>query len=305
MKSAAYVGRFAPSPTGPLHYGSLLAALASYCDARSHQGQWLLRIDDIDPPRMVEGAIDGIQRTLDDYGFEWDGPTLLQSTRLADYQHAVEQLNELSLLYTCACSRKSLKGVSVYPGKCTPATGDTEKWLHEKAQVLSKLQSSNMAAAIRIRISENRVVQDQIQPPHTFHVGADIGDTIVVRRDNLIAYALACAVDDANGITHVVRGTDLLHATGAQLAIMATLHTSMPTYAHIPVVVNTANEKLSKQTKANAIDAMPVVATLKKAWQQLGQNPIEADNIAEFWTQAIAHWQLSKVPKQSQLGPPE
>lgn len=301
MNSASYVGRFAPSPTGPLHYGSLLAAMASYCDARANQGRWLLRIDDIDPPRTAEGAATGIERTLKHYGFEWDGNTQWQSSRTTAYLAAIGRLNDKSVLYPCSCSRKALANAKVYPGHCLPRS-NSESWAQAQEKIRSKLVTNTTEYAIRAHLKANTGFTDLVQSEQRFNALSDLGDTIVLRRDNLFAYALACAVDDSDGISHVVRGQDLQAATGVQIAIMALLNKKAPQYAHIPLAMNSSGEKLSKQTKAPALDALPVLPTLLQAWQHLGQDSLNANSVGGFWSRAVVSWQLAKVPKQSQLG---
>lgn len=304
MTSAQYIGRFAPSPTGLLHFGSLLAALASYCDARKHNGLWQLRIDDIDPPREMPDATARIEQTLQTYGFTWDGPTIKQSARTRTYLDQLEQLNRLQLLFPCDCSRSRLANQSVYPGYCNPVLAASAQTPTEAiALVKEKLLRGNKNHAIRVMIDTDIWFNDLIQGEQVFSDGQP-GDTIVVRRDDLFAYALACAIDDSDGITHVVRGSDLLPTTASQLAIMKRLSLQPPTYAHIPVAVNSEQQKLSKQTHALALDTMPTLATLRKAWQFLGQSELNADNIDGFWREAIPAWQLPRVPKQSQRHTP-
>ena len=302
MKSAHYVGRFAPSPTGPLHFGSLLAAMASYCDAHNHQGTWHLRVDDIDPPRAMPCADEQIQRTLNSYGFHWDGPVIRQSERTELYYSKLNALNDLQLLFPCDCTRSRLAGETIYPGYCNPASSANTP--HDAAKLVKeKLMAGNQQYAIRIIIDKAVEFDDLIQGPQ--HIGTELlGDTIVVRRDDLFAYALACAVDDADGISHVVRGSDLLTSTASQIAIMESLGLQPPSYAHIPIVVNTDQQKLSKQTRAHALDSMPILPTLHKAWQLLGQHAVTATSVETFWDTAIASWNLTRVPKQSQLDTP-
>jgi len=262
MTSANYVGRFAPSPTGPLHFGSLLAAMASYCDARSRNGIWQLRIDDIDPPRAMPDAAQLIPKTLNQYGFEWDGAIVFQSTRTDQYQQALKQLNEKGALFACRCSRRELKDHAIYPGTCRPATSMPDVLTATKQQI-----------------------------------DKELGDTVVLRRDNFFSYALACAIDDARDVTHIVRGADLLSSTAPQINIMRLLGLRVPTYAHIPVALNTDQQKLSKQTHADALDAMPVLPTLLSAWQFLGQSQLNVHNVEAFWQAAFQTWQMARVPK--------
>jgi len=296
--SAEYIGRFAPSPTGDLHFGSLLAALASYCDAKQAHGLWQLRIDDIDPPRENPGAADRIQTTLTRYGFRWDGPTQFQSQRLGYYTQKLRELNSANLLYACTCSRKQLQGTTIYPGNCAPALADTA---NAAAQVEHKINHTGADVALRLKVTSNISFNDLIQNQQSFAVGLDIGDTIVLRRDGLFAYALCCAIDDAEQVTHVVRGADLLATTGAQLQVIHSLGLKAPNYAHIPVASNVQGQKLSKQTMAQAIQTMNTLDTLKAAWHFLGQSDVHANTVKDFWDSAISSWNLARVPKCSQV----
>jgi len=304
MKPAQYVGRFAPSPTGPLHFGSLLAAMSSYCDARSHNGLWFLRVDDIDPPRTVPGASEGIERTLKAYGFSWDGPVRKQSERSKHYLNKLTKLNELKMLFPCACSRSRLAKHSPYPGYCNPVSASSVSTTGDAAvKVRKKLKSGDKDHAIRIIIDTDVWFEDRIQGQQIFSDGQP-GDTIVMRRDDLFAYTLACAVDDADGISHVVRGSDLLPTTAGQIAVIKHLGLEPPVYAHIPVAVNVEQQKLSKQTHAQALDTMQPLPTLLLAWQFLGQREINVATVDAFWQEAISLWELASVPRQSQLDTP-
>lgn len=281
------MGRFAPSPTGSLHLGSLLAALASYCDIRSRNGLWLLRIDDIDIPRSVPGSAESIQRSLETLGFEWDGPVLWQSRRLDRYHEALQHLIDRRLVFACNCSRKSLPREQVYPGRC---------------------RENHLAAfpvddhAIRIRLHGNLAFDDAIQGQQLFDLSHDVGDSIVWRRDGLVSYALACAVDDADQVTHVVRGADLLQGTGVQLAIIKALELTPPHYAHVPVARDANGDKLSKHSQARPIDEVAPLEILQHAWQLLGQVSMnDVATLAEFWDQAISHWTMSRVARVRQI----
>ncbi len=297
MTSAAYVGRFAPSPTGSLHFGSLLAALASYCDARSHKGIWRLRIDDIDPPRAIPDAAGQFQKTLHKYGFDWDGPIVYQSERSDAYRQCLLQLNEQNKLYPCGCSRRDLRNKTIYPNTCKPSLSVPNSAAKAADQVITKLSGSDTEKAIRMAIDTNVVFNDLIQGEQLIEAGTQLGDTVVVRRDDLFAYALACAVDDADGITRVVRGADLLSTSAAQIRIMEILDLAIPEYAHIPVALNANNQKLSKQTQAKPIDAMAKLPTLQLAWRVLGQSELDVHNVESFWQAAVPAWNLRRVPK--------
>lgn len=278
--------------------------MASYCEARNNNGVWHLRIDDIDPPRAMPDATNHFQDTLSTYGFEWDGPVIHQSQRTLHYQQKLQQLNDIQLLFPCDCSRSRLAKEPVYPGYCSPVSAVAVRSPKASADIVRrKLSNGNKDYAIRIIIDSAVWFDDDIQGHQRF-VDGQPGDTIVVRRDDLFAYALACALDDASGITHVVRGSDLLPTTASQLAIMSRLKLEPPRYAHIPVAVNSDAQKLSKQTKAQALDTMPALPTLLQAWQFLGQRHIAVNSVSAFWQAAFSTWQLSNVPKQSQLQSP-
>lgn len=286
------VGRFAPSPTGDLHFGSLLAAMASYCDVKYRDGQWLLRIDDIDGPRSVPGSADSIRTTLAQYGFEWDGAVQWQSQNINQYRSALETLVNRRLVFACNCSRRSLPSGEIYPGKC-----------RHNIRTHSPDGNDYFVAdhALRVRLTGHLMFEDAVQSMQTTQLDRDVGDIIVWRRDNLVAYALACAVDDSQTVSHVVRGADLLGNTSAQVAILKALNLPVPKYAHIPVAVDHNGDKLSKHSKAPMISSQPVVPTLLQAWNFLGQVTLEADSVSDFWTQAVSSWQLCKVPREMRL----
>ena len=295
-----YRGRFAPSPTGPLHFGSLVAAVGSYLDARSHGGGWLLRIEDIDTPRTVHGSADDIQHTLEAFGFEWDGEVVWQSDRLDRYHAALVGLQLDGLAYPCACSRKdiaasaasrSVDGGLLYPGNC-------RQGLPEEA----------VARAWRLRVPDREFIfSDRIQGEFRQNLERDVGDFVLLRADGQYAYQLAVVVDDAaQGVNAVVRGADLLDSTVRQLWLMECLGLSVPSYAHLPVAVNPAGEKLSKQTRASAIDPSQAVPLLTKVMRFLGQpvpEDIEHSSRDVFWPWAIAHWDLSRVPAARAIYP--
>lgn len=283
----AYRGRFAPTPSGPLHFGSLVAALGSYLDARAHGGAWLLRIEDVDPPRVVPGAADGILRSLEAYGFEWDGPVLRQSRRAETYQAAVERLVREGRVYGCRCSRKQIQeqavpGVDgpVYPGSCRgrPATAD---------------------AALRLAVPDARIAFDDALLGHVAcDVARECGDFVLKRADGVFTYQLAVVVDDAEqGITQVVRGADLLTSTPRQRVLQEALGLAAPAYLHLPVVLDDRGEKLSKQTLAAPIaDANPL-PTLRQAAGFLGLvMGAEIETLAAFWQRAGQLWNRARLP---------
>ncbi len=291
--STNYRGRFAPSPTGPLHFGSLVAAMGSYLQAKSQNGEWLLRIDDIDPPREQKGATDNILRTLEGFGFEWDRSVLYQSNQLTRYQEALQYLLEQKLAYPCSCSRKSIlektgqtKGETVYPGFCR--NGPLEN--------LSEY-------SIRIRCN-NEFIQfdDAILGPQSFDLEKMNGDFILQRRDGYFSYHLASGIDDAEqGITEVVRGADLLNCSPSQIYVQQTLNLTSPQYCHLPIVLNETGQKLSKQSHAKPIEIKESVDLLYKSLKFLGQMPsieLMNTNNEEIWNWAINHWQPERVSKK-------
>lgn len=295
----AYIGRFAPSPTGPLHFGSLVAATGSYLDARAAQGQWLLRIEDIDAPRTMAGAAEGILATLERFGFEWDAEPVWQSTRLESYQAVFERLRAAGDLFPCACSRSEMAdsalardGSRIYPGTCRDG-----------------MPTGRSARAWRVRADGHIAFKDRIQGLQQEDLARDVGDYVVLRADGQFAYQLAVVADDADaGVTHVVRGSDLLGSTGRQLHLQHRLGYPTPAYAHLPVVINAAGEKLSKQTLAAPVDTVAPTTALLMALNFLGQNPPDAlrrASLAEIWTWAVANWRCEQVPKRPHAIMPE
>ena len=287
---SGYVGRFAPSPTGPLHAGSVIAALGSWLEARRAGGSWLLRIDDIDPPRAAPGAADRILRQLEALGLEWDGPVIHQGGRDGLYAAALADLRERGLIYGCRCSRRGLAKSArrgplgaVYPGTCRgrhpPDTPDT---------------------ALRARLpAATLALDDRGQGRYALDTAAEMGDPIVRRRDGLWAYHLATTVDDAAlGVTDVVRGADLLPSALVQLALQGLLELPALRWHHLPVLVGADGSKLSKQTGAAPVDAADPLPALCAAWRQLGQAPLPEPpaTVAEFHAWARAHWRPETVP---------
>ncbi len=289
MSAAHYRGRFAPSPTGPLHFGSLIAAVGSYLEANTQNGEWLVRMEDLDPPREMPGAADGILKTLESYGFEWDGEVLYQSRRGDAYEAALDQLRSSGQLYPCACTRKEIadsavQGIEgpVYPGTCRAG-------LHGRAP-----------RAWRVRTSMDEIeFDDAIQGHQQQVLERDIGDFVLKRADGFYAYQLAVVVDDAaQGITHIVRGADLLDSTPRQIWLQRLLGLPTPHYAHLPVAVNEHGEKLSKQTLATALDASRPAPALWQALDFLGQHPpsaLQRAPLAELWAWARANWAISRI----------
>lgn len=297
---ASMTGRFAPSPTGPLHFGSLLAALASYCEAKSQGGRWLVRMEDLDKPREMAGAADHILRTLESFGFGWDGEVVYQSQRSSLYQDALSELQAKTLIYNCDCSRKEIadsyhqrpahQGIDglVYPGTC-----------RHKVAVKSPHASRVIVNGEPITLTD--AIQGELQQ----NLANDLGDFVLKRADGFYAYQLAVVVDDfEQGITHILRGADLLDSTPRQIYLQQLLDYPTPQYAHIPVASNAAGEKLSKQTLAPAIDVAQASILLTKALSFLGQHiPIDlseysANDILQW---AKQHWDITKVAQQRSI----
>lgn len=292
MQSAGYCGRFAPSPTGPLHIGSLIAAVGSYLEARTHDGVWQLRMEDLDPPREMPGAADLILRTLETYGFEWDGEVIYQSQRASWYEDALAQLRQRDLIYPCGCTRKeiadsALQGIEgpVYPGTCRQG-----------------LKEGKSPRAWRIHVADRAIgFDDALQGRVSQHLSRDIGDFVLKRADGYYAYQLAVVVDDAaQGITHVVRGADLLDSTPRQIFLQQALGVPTPHYTHLPVAANRQGEKLSKQTLAPPLDLANPVPALWQALDFLGQQPpseLSSGPLPAVWAWAKEHWAVARVPR--------
>lgn len=287
-----YRGRFAPSPTGPLHFGSLVAATGSFLEARTRSGEWLLRMEDVDAPRCSMAAAGEILHALEACGFAWDGEVVRQSRRTEVYAAALERLKAAGWVFPCACTRKELAdsaiapdGATIYPGTCREGLG-----------------AGREARAWRLRVGNARVTfEDAIQGRMESDLAVEAGDFIVLRADGLYAYQLAVVVDDAEaGITHVVRGADLLASTPRQIFLQQCLGVPTPAYAHLPVVVNAAGEKLSKQTRATPVDYSRPGPALFAALEFLGQRPpleLSGAAVSELWVWARANWQLARVPR--------
>ncbi|MBB5426229.1 glutamyl-Q tRNA(Asp) synthetase [Paraburkholderia sp. JPY158] len=284
-----YRGRFAPSPTGPLHFGSLVSALASWLDARAQRGAWLVRVEDIDGPRTVPGAAEDILATLERFGMRTDETPVWQSQRIAHYQQALERLKSTGLVYPCGCTRKEIADsllhahsrntTLAYPGTCR--TG-----LHGKT-----------ARAWRLRVPDGEpaviAFDDRWQGPQTQNLATEVGDFVLRRADDQWAYQLAVVVDDADaGITHIVRGADLMDSTARQIYLQRCLGVATPEYLHVPVVTNKHGEKLSKQTGATALDSDKPLEALVAAARHLGLelgSGVPA-TLEQFYSAATAAW---------------
>lgn len=287
-----YRGRFAPSPTGPLHFGSLIAAVGSYLEAKARGGEWLVRIEDLDPPRTAPGAADDILRTLEACGMAWDGEVVYQSARSEAYHAALHELRQRGLVYPCACSRREIadSGIAgiegfVYPGTCRAG-----------------LSGGRQARAWRVATDGARIeFEDAVQGRIAQDLETQIGDFVLYRADRVYAYQLAVVVDDAEqGITDIVRGADLLDSTPRQMHLQRLLDLPTPRYAHLPVAANAHGEKLSKQTLAQAINAARPLPLLIDVLRFLGQRVCDdtaKGDLESFWKQAASNWDAARVPR--------
>jgi glutamyl-Q tRNA(Asp) synthetase len=287
-----YIGRFAPSPTGPLHFGSLVAAVASHLDARSRGGQWLLRMEDLDKPREQPGAAGDILRTLEQFALYWDGPVLHQSRRLAIYRDACATLRAAGECFDCACTRREIAD-SALPGQEGPIYPGTCR---------SGLAPGRFPRALRLRVRDDPIAfVDRLQGPQRVNLAETVGDFVILRADGIVAYQLAVVIDDAEqGVTDVVRGSDLLTSTPRQIHLQRLLGLPTPRYLHLPVAVNDAGEKLSKQTHAPAIDARRAHALAGAALRFLGQNvpdTLQDMRLDELWSGAAAAWDPRRIPR--------
>ncbi|MBO1541735.1 tRNA glutamyl-Q(34) synthetase GluQRS [Pseudomonas sp. OA65] len=285
----AYIGRFAPTPSGHLHFGSLVAALASYLDARAVGGRWLLRMEDLDPPREEPGAQAAILKALESYGFEWDGEMARQSERHDAYDQVIHRLFSQGLAYACTCSRKQLEAYQgIYPGLCRNAGHGTED------------------AAIRLRVPELEYhFTDRVQGEFRQHLGREVGDFVIRRRDGLYAYQLAVVLDDAwQGVTDIVRGADLLDSTPRQLYLQELLGLPQPRYLHVPLITQPDGHKLGKSYRSPPLAADQATPLLLRALRALGQQPgLELVDASprELLAWGIRHWDAGKIPRTLSL----
>ncbi len=280
-----YRGRFAPTPSGPLHFGSVVAATGSYADALAHGGEWHLRIDDLDPPRVVAGATSDILRCLEALGFEWTGPVAHQRDRAAAYREALETLRRTATVYACTCSRAEIAAAGLpgiegprYPGTCRAGS-------HHPGR----------APAWRLEVPGAPVIFEDLRFGRVFSTLADtVGDFVLQRADGVFSYHLACVIDDAEaGFDHVVRGADLLASTPRQRLLQDLLALPVPQYLHLPVVVDASGQKLSKQSRAPAVDPGQAGHVLFQALEFLGQHPPEdlaTATPAEIWRWVAGQW---------------
>ena len=289
-------GRFAPSPTGPLHFGSLIAAVGSFLEARRQGGEWVVRIEDIDTPRVVTGAADVILKTLENYGLYWDGTVIYQSQRIKRYQEALDQLLAQNMAYPCSCSRREIAliaplgpGGRIYPGICRNGQ-----------------KHPNRKTAIRL-CTDTTPIQfyDRLQGSFTQQLEAELGDFVIRRADSIFAYQLAVVIDDADqDITDIVRGCDLLDSTPRQIYLQRQLGLPTPSYCHLPIAVNRNGDKLSKQTGATPVDDSNPTTGLVKALEFLGQTPpdiLKRADVATIWDWALDNWNGTQIPKKHQI----
>lgn len=298
--SKPYIGRFAPSPTGRLHIGSLLTAVASFLDARAHQGTWLVRMEDLDPPREMAGAADDILRTLDAFALYWDGEVMYQHQRHDAYQAALETLQQQDLVYPCYCSRKDIAALNprhgvdgwVYPNICTN-------------QAYRTVVNTDKTPACRVRVSDEVFgFDDAIVGHYQQNLREDVGDFVLKRADGWWAYQLAVVVDDAEqGMTHIVRGQDLLVSTPRQLYLQQRLNLPQPHYAHLPLLTNALGQKWSKQTKAPALDVENKEHLMNVVLDVLGlpkrpESHMSCENLLQW---AVMHWRIENVPSRAHI----
>ncbi|WP_374572837.1 tRNA glutamyl-Q(34) synthetase GluQRS [Acinetobacter sp.] len=281
----AYTGRFAPSPTGPLHFGSLITAVASYCDARAHQGKWLVRIEDTDIPRIYPGSEEHILRSIDAFQLEPDAEIIFQKDRLEIYESVIQQLHQQGWVYACQCTRKMLGSNHIYAGTCRN----------------SALPFAGQA--IRVKVDDQQICfDDRLQGRHCSNLQRDLGDFVLKRRDGIINYQLAVAVDDClQGMTHVVRGADLLDNTERQIWLGRLLGYPELQYMHLPLAMNDQGQKLSKQNMAQALDLTQAPQLLQQAIAALGQPPVEIAQPREMLAQAASQWQIQRIPQGTRI----
>ncbi len=288
MLGSGYIGRFAPTPSGPLHFGSVIAALGSYLQARQKHGKWLIRIEDVDQLRTIPGADKVILDQLEGLGLLWDGEIVYQTRRIPLYQSALEKLEALDLIFPCACTRKET-AKKPYPGTCR-----------------NGVAHGLIGRSIRIKTDDQEIgVNDLLQGYYSQSLESDIGDFVIKRTDGLFAYHLAVIVDDAEqNINEIVRGADLLDSTPRQIYLQKLLGFSVPSYLHLPVAINKDGSKVSKQTHAKAIDIQHPCNVIFQALEFLGQNPpadaIDSD-VEALLKWSIQNWDVNKLPKQKEI----
>lgn len=277
----SYIGRFAPSPTGPLHFGSLLTAVASYCDAKANHGKWLVRIEDTDIPRIYPNSETHILSCIDAFQFEPDAEIIFQKDRLAIYEQVLDQLKQQHAIYACQCTRKMLGSNHIYAGTCRDLNLDFAE------------------QAIRLKVDDLLICfEDRLQGRQCSNLKDDLGDFVLKRRDGIISYQLAVVVDDyLQGITHVVRGADLLDNTARQIWLGSILNYPSLSYMHLPLAMNGQGQKLSKQNLAQALDVSKASELLQQAILALGQPNVELNQPRIMLQQAVQQWDMNLIPK--------
>lgn len=277
----SYIGRFAPSPTGPLHFGSLLTAVASYCDAKANHGKWLVRIEDTDIPRIYPNSETHILSCIDAFQFEPDAEIIFQKDRLAIYEQVLDQLKQQYAIYACQCTRKMLGSNHIYAGTCRDLNLDFAE------------------QAIRLKVDDLLICfEDRLQGLQCSNLKDDLGDFVLKRRDGIISYQLAVVVDDyLQGITHVVRGADLLDNTARQIWLGSILNYPSLSYMHLPLAMNDQGQKLSKQNLAQALDLSKASELLQQALLALGQPNVELNQPRIMLQQAVQQWDVNLIPK--------
>jgi len=277
----SYIGRFAPSPTGPLHFGSLLTAVASYCDAKANHGKWLVRIEDTDIPRIYPNSETHILSCIDAFEFEPDAEIIFQKDRLAIYEQVLDQLKQQHAIYACQCTRKMLGSNHIYTGTCRDLNLDFAE------------------QAIRLKVDDLLICfEDRLQGRQCSNLKDDLGDFVLKRRDGIISYQLAVVVDDyLQGITHVVRGADLLDNTARQIWLGSILNYPSLSYMHLPLAMNDQGQKLSKQNLAQALDVSKASELLQQALLALGQPNVELNKPRIMLQQAVQQWDVNLIPK--------
>jgi len=277
----SYIGRFAPSPTGPLHFGSLLTAVASYCDTKANHGKWLVRIEDTDIPRIYPNSETHILSCIDAFEFEPDAEIIFQKDRLAIYEQVLDQLKQQHAIYACQCTRKMLGSNHIYAGTCRDLNLDFAE------------------QAIRLKVDDLLICfEDRLQGRQCSNLKDDLGDFVLKRRDGIISYQLAVVVDDyLQGITHVVRGADLLDNTARQIWLGSILNYPSLSYMHLPLAMNGQGQKLSKQNLAQALDVSKASELLQQALLALGQPNVELNKPRIMLQQAVQQWDVNLIPK--------
>lgn len=290
------MGRFAPTPSGDLHIGSLVAAVASAADSHSNGGLHRVRIDDIDPPRVVKNSAERINQAITEFGVPVDGGITRQSESIERYQQALYELIERDAVFACTCSRKSLSANNVCVARCH------QNRLTTTAPIDGQLQQLRGSCSIRLDTNalanlNGLTVFDDIQPQLCVDDVTTLGTPVLWRKDGYVSYLLATAIDDSHDITDVVRGADLWQETACQQLVMECLKRPVPRWVHVPCAVDHQDHKLGKQTRAPSIHGADSLTLLQKVWQFLGQSPLVCGNLDDFWAKAAATWSIESIPR--------